>query len=103
MKNFIIGIFLSLLPINSFFSWIYVFSENPRSNQSVKLKEFNKYLFDISINETTLSIINIILSFTAIYFLINFQNINNIVFKIFSAVVIIVLFLVTIYNIWGLL
>jgi len=103
MKKIIIGFLLSLLPIYSFFAWIFVFSQNAESHQSVKLREFNKMFFDISINQTALSIINITLSFIAIYFLINFKNIKNIIFQIFSVIVIILLILVTLYNIWGLL
>lgn len=102
-KKIIIGLLLSLLPIYSFFSWIYVFSKNPETDQSFKLRELDKMFFGISINQTTFAIINILLSFAAMSYLMKFQNIKNGIIKIISVVIILLLILITLYNFWGLL
>ena len=99
----IIGLLLSALPIYSFFSWIYIFSQHPKSDQLFKVSEFNKIFFGISVNLTMLSIINILCSFVAIYCLINFKDIKNITIKSINAIVILLLTLIMIYNVWGLL
>lgn len=103
MKNFITGFLLSILPIYSFFSWLYVFNKYSTKDQSFKIREFNKIFFDISINQTTFIIINILFSFAAISFLIKFQTIKNVALKIISGIIIFLLILITLYNFWGLL
>ena len=103
MKKIIIGLLLSLLPIYSFFSWIYVFSKNPKTDQSFKLRELNKMFFDISINQTTFTIVNILFSFAAMFYLIKFQSIKNGLIKTISVIITLLLILITLYNFWGLL
>lgn len=103
MKKYIIGFLLSILPIYNFFSWLYIFNKYPKKDQPFKIKEFNKMFFDFSINQTTHTIINIIFSFVAIYFLIKFQTIKNVAIKIISGIVIMLLILIILYNFWGLL
>lgn len=103
MKKFIIGFLLSLLPIYSFISWLYIFHKYPKKDQTFKLREFNKMFFDLSISQTAFTIINILFSFAAICYLIRFQNIKNVAIKIISGIIILILILIALYNFWGLL
>lgn len=103
MKKIKVGFLLSILPIYSFFSWLYIFNTFPEKKQSFRIKEFNKLFFDISINQTTLAIINIILSLTSIYFLLISHAIKSPIVKVISRIVIVLLLLITLYNFWGLL
>lgn len=103
MQKIIIGLLLSLLPIYSFFSWLSIFNKYPKKDQTFRLREFNKLFFDISISQTTFTIINILLSFAAIYYLISFQNIKNVAMKNISGIIVLLLILITLYNFWGLL
>lgn len=65
--------------------------------------EFNKMFFDISINQTILSTVNLIFSCVALYYLVRLQRIKNIAIKIIDGILVVLLIFIVLYNFWGLL
>ena len=55
MRKIILAVLFSLIPIYSFFTWIYIFNKFIDINQADKLIEYNKMFFNISIkpNQST--------------------------------------------------
>ena len=84
MRKIILAVLFSLIPIYSFFTWIYIFNKFIDINQADKLLEYNKMFFNISINQTTLSLVNLSLAITSIYFLKKAEVNQNKILKIFA-------------------
>jgi len=103
MKKKIVGFALSLLPIYSFFSWLYIYSRNTSKSQEVRLDAFNKMFLGAPTNYIALAIINIILSVLSIYFLTKMVSSLKTVQRIIGRVLVFLLVLIIFYNIWSLL
>ena len=103
MKNLLTGIISSILPIYSFFSWIYVFNKYPKISHSDRINEYNKMFFNIEFNQVIFGIINIILLFISIIFLIKSVKTKNILIKVTSSIFILLSVFILFYNVWGLL
>jgi hypothetical protein len=103
MKNIFKIIILLILPIYSFISWIFIYNKSNITTQSGRVSEFRKFLFDININLTYLSLINILLSMLAIILLLKFsESKSNRIIKISRVILIIIAFLTLFFNIIGL-
>jgi len=103
MKKIILGVLFSLMPIYSFFTWIYIFNKFIDINQADKILEYNKMFFNISINQTTLTLVNLSLAITSIYFLKKAEVDQNKTLKIFRLLTLLLIVLISIFNIWGFL
>ena len=101
MKKIILGLLFSAVPVYSFFTWIYVFNKFIGINQADKLLQYNKMFFNISINQTTLSLVNLSLAITSIYFLKKAEVNQNKILKIFRLLALLLIVLISIFNIWG--
>jgi hypothetical protein len=101
MKKIILGVLFSLMPIYSFFTWIYIFNKFIDINQADKLLEYNKMFFNISINQTTLTLVNLSLAITSIYFLKKAEVNQNKILKPFRLLALLLIVLISMFNIWG--
>ena len=101
MKKIILGVLFSLMPIYSFFTWIYIFNKFIYINQADKILEYNKMFFNISINQTTLTLVNLSLAFTSIYFLKKAEVNRNKILKTFRLLALLLIVLISMFNIWG--
>jgi hypothetical protein len=101
MRKIILGLSFSAVPVYSFFTWIYVFNKFIDINQADKLLEYNKMFFNISINPTSHTLVNLSLAFTSIYFLKNAEINQNIALKIFRLIALLLMVLVSMFNVWG--
>ena len=101
MRKVILAVLFSLIPIYSFFTWIYIFNKFIFINQADKLLEYNKMFFNISINQTTLSLVNLSLAITSIYFLKKAEVNQNKILKIFRLLALLLIVLISMFNIWG--
>lgn len=102
-RNFISGILLSILPIFSFIYWIYIFYNYNSQNHQYKLDKYEEELFIASIDQTILTVINILLSFLAIVFLSRSFKTLNTTSKIFAGFLILLLICIGLYNGWSLM
>ena len=57
--------------------------------------------FNISINQTTLTLVNLSLAFTSIYFLIKAEVNQNKILKTFRLLALLLIVLISMFNIWG--
>ena len=101
MKKIILGVLFSLMPIYSFFTWIYIFNKFIYINQADKILEYNKMFFNISINQTTLTLVNLLLAITSIYFLKKAEVNRNKILKTFRLLALLLIGLISMFNIWG--
>ena len=101
MKKIILAVLFSLIPIYSFFTWIYIFNKFIDINQADKLLEYNKMFFNISINQTTLSLVNLSLAITSIYFLKKAKVNRNKILKTFRLLALLLIVLISMFNIWS--
>ena len=101
MRKIILAVLFSLIPIYSFFTWIYIFNKFIDINQADKLLEYNKMFFNISINQTTLSLVNLSLAITSIYFLKKAEVNQNRILKIFRLLALLLIVLISMFNIWS--
>ena len=101
MRKIILAVLFSLIPIYSFFTWIYIFNKFIDINQADKLLEYNKMFFNISINQTTLSLVNLSLAITSIYFLKKAEVNQNKILKTFRLLALLLIVFVSTFNIWG--
>ena len=101
MRKIILAVLFSLIPIYSFFTWIYIFNKFIDINQADKLLEYNKMFFNISINQTTLSLVNLLLAITSIYFLKKAEVNRNKILKTFRLLALLLIVLISMFNIWG--
>ena len=101
MRKIILAVLFSLIPIYSFFTWIYIFNKFIDINQADKLLEYNKMFFNISINQTTLTLVNLSLAITSIYFLKKAEVNRNKILKTFRLLALLLMVLISMFNIWG--
>ena len=102
MKFFLKAILLSVFPIYSFISWIFIFNKYPENNQTNRINKYREMIFSFSYDIKILSVINIILSIVAILFYAKSIKTENVLIKIISVIAVISLTIIFIYNIWGL-
>jgi len=103
MRKTIIGIIVAVLPLYSFISWINIFSNDKLNSQEARVTEYRKMFFSLFNNVNIITFLNIILSITSIYLLgSNFSKMKRSL-KVFSSLLIIVMFILILFNIWSLL
>ena len=100
MRKIILAVLFSLIPIYSFFTWIYIFNKFIDINHTDKILEYNKMFFNISINQTTLTLVNLLLAITSIYFLKKAEVNRNKILKIFRLLTLLLIVLISMFNIW---
>ena len=100
MRKIILAVLFSLIPIYSFFTWIYIFNKFIYINQADKILEYNKMFFNISINQTTLTLVNLSLAITSIYFLKKAEVNRNKILKTFRLLALLLIVLISMFNIW---
>jgi hypothetical protein len=100
MRKIILAVLFSLIPIYSFFTWIYIFNKFIYINQADKILEYNKMFFNISINQTTLTLVNLLLAITSIYFLKKAEVNRNKILKTFRLLTLLLIVLISMFNIW---
>lgn len=103
MKNFYKGLLFAVLPLYSFFSWLYIFNTSTLVTQKEKLIAFKKLFLNSSFNLKHLAILNILFSITAIVLLLNTLKLKWCATKISALVLSILLVFIAIYNLWSLL
>ena len=101
MRKIILAVLFSLMPIYSFFTWLYIFNKFIYINQADKILEYNKMFFNISINQTTLTLVNLSLAITSIYFLKKAEVNRNKILKTFRLLALLLMVLISMFNIWG--
>ena len=79
----------------------YIFNKFIYINQADKILEYNKMFFNISINQTTLTLVNLSLAITSIYFLKKAEVNRNKILKTFRLLTLLLMVLISMFNIWG--
>lgn len=104
MKNLVMSIFFSLLPIYSFITWIITFNNRLISNHSERLIEYRNIMFNFKWDFKILNLLNLILIIFSIGLSTKYFNINYpILKKITLLIFILFLVIIFIFNLWGLL
>lgn len=103
MKNFYKGLLFSILPMYSFFSWLYIFNTSPLVTHKERLIAYKKGFLNSSFNLKYLAVLNILFSIIAIVFLLKALKLKWNLSTVFSLVLVIVLVTITFYNLWSLL
>lgn len=104
MKNLIMSIFFSLLPIYSFITWITTFSNKLISNHSERLIEYRKIMFNFKWDFKILNLLNLILIIFSVGLLTKYFIVNDSILKRVGLLTFIfLLVIIFIFNLWGLL
>lgn len=102
MKNLVIGLICSFLPIYRFVTWIIVFNDSSLQNHIEKVKAYHKdYFFNMQVNEQYASIISILLLMIAVYSILKTQ-VHGIK-AILKIPFLLGLIFIAAYNLYGLL
>lgn len=103
MKNLLIAISYSLLPIYSFIAWIITANDAALKGQLERVNAYYKnYFFDLNIDSTILTCLNILLIIISIFFNTKFSP-DSIRYTFLKYLFLTILILLGIFYTWTLL
>ncbi len=102
MKNILLGLLCSFLPVYSFITWIINFNNPSLKNQSERVVAYFKtYFLNLAINPTFLTLFNVLLLIISIYFLSKWKAFGKVAF--FRNGYLLILGILVFFQIWTLL
>ncbi len=103
MRNFLIGIALSILPLYNFLTWLYICIQYPKITFQESVIEYKKLALDLVPNLRYSGFIDILLLCVAAFFLLRCWQAVGRIWRLVAVLFLFLSICIILYNTWGLM